>query len=369
LQAVAAISATDVWAVGASVNSTPNVSTLIENWNGSSWSIVSSPNPATNNVLRGVAADSTGDVWAVGYSNSGTSSSDTPLVEQWDGTSWNVVTTASLPSGISGGFTGVAAIPGTNELWAVGTMFNNVGTPTFHTLIEQYDGTNWNIVPSPDPTTWGSQTQSFLGGIAVNNANDAWAVGEYGVAGNPSQAYGLYKHWDGTSWSNVIGQSTGRFGSIEQLFGISQIPGTDQFVEVGSNYSGYSPYTSSKTVVDQWNGISWNLISSPNRLSHNNYYSYLNSVAAVSTTSMWAVGGSDGYKAANGAYYPSRTLIEERYGSKWGIVSSPNTGSGDSVLNGVTLIPGTNQAWAVGSDTGKSGIQTLTEFYCDSKSS
>jgi hypothetical protein len=369
LQAVAAISATDVWAVGASVNSTPNVSTLIENWNGSSWSIVSSPNPATNNVLRGVAADSTGDVWAVGYSNSGTSSSDTPLVEQWDGTSWNVVTTASLPSGISGGFTGVAAIPGTNELWAVGTMFNSVGTPTFHTLIEQYDGTNWNIVPSPDPTTWGSQTQSFLGGIAVNNANDAWAVGEYGVASKPSQAYGLYKHWDGTSWSNVIGQSTGRFGSIEQLFGISQIPGTDQFVEVGSNYSGYSPYTSSKTVVDQWNGISWNLISSPNRLSHNNYYSYLNSVAAVSTTSMWAVGGSDGYKAANGAYYPSRTLIEERYGSKWGIVSSPNTGSGDSVLNGVTLIPGTNQAWAVGSDTGKSGIQTLTEFYCDSKSS
>ena len=41
---------------------------LTEHWNGSNWSIVSSPSPGTynGNELYGVAAISTNDVWAVG---------------------------------------------------------------------------------------------------------------------------------------------------------------------------------------------------------------------------------------------------------------------------------------------------------------
>ncbi len=68
LDGVAAISATDVWAVGFfTVNTTPR--TLAEHWTGSSWSIVTSPNvkPGTaSNVLVGVAPISPTDVWTVG---------------------------------------------------------------------------------------------------------------------------------------------------------------------------------------------------------------------------------------------------------------------------------------------------------------
>src|SRR5262249_50505306 len=68
LSDVAAISTNDVWAVGYyCCNNSPS-QTLAMHWNGSQWSLVSTPNPGNNNNdLWGVAALSTGDVWAVGF--------------------------------------------------------------------------------------------------------------------------------------------------------------------------------------------------------------------------------------------------------------------------------------------------------------
>ena len=41
--------------------------TLIEHWNGTTWSVVASPNVGTQlNGLNGVTAVSTSDIWAVG---------------------------------------------------------------------------------------------------------------------------------------------------------------------------------------------------------------------------------------------------------------------------------------------------------------
>jgi hypothetical protein len=63
------ISASDIWAVGAFFNTTTNATqTLIEQWDGASWTVVTSPNPSsTTNLLEAVAADkSSGQAWAVG---------------------------------------------------------------------------------------------------------------------------------------------------------------------------------------------------------------------------------------------------------------------------------------------------------------
>src|SRR5438046_2216605 len=50
------------------------------------WSVVSSPNPDTlSNVLKAVAVVTANNVWAVGGQQGHT------LVEHWDGTSWSVV--------------------------------------------------------------------------------------------------------------------------------------------------------------------------------------------------------------------------------------------------------------------------------------
>jgi hypothetical protein len=62
-------------------------------WDGTSWSIVPSPNPNPqgNNSLIAVAAVSASDIWAAGLQLQGL------FTEHWDGTSWSIVTT---PGGI-----------------------------------------------------------------------------------------------------------------------------------------------------------------------------------------------------------------------------------------------------------------------------
>jgi len=87
LRAVAAISTSDVWAVGQA--NTPdglNLVTLIEHWNGTVWSVFRSPN-ATNgyNLLNGIALVAANDVWTVGQAANGSTYST--LVEHWDGVS------------------------------------------------------------------------------------------------------------------------------------------------------------------------------------------------------------------------------------------------------------------------------------------
>src|SRR5207302_9224166 len=98
LNAVNCTSALDCWAVGKYESSSTFEGTLIEHWNGLTWSIVSSPNPSASgsNVLNSVDCNSLTDCWAVGYQSSTSSSPTQPLLEHWDGVSWsNVIQTAS----------------------------------------------------------------------------------------------------------------------------------------------------------------------------------------------------------------------------------------------------------------------------------
>jgi hypothetical protein len=62
LAGIAAISANDIWAVGEALNQT-----LTEHWDGTSWSVISSPDPGKFNVLVAATAVSDGTVAAVGY--------------------------------------------------------------------------------------------------------------------------------------------------------------------------------------------------------------------------------------------------------------------------------------------------------------
>jgi len=115
LNAVSAVSPTDVWAVG---DQGSGPTTLAENFNGTSWSAVATPNPAgaTFAALNGVSGLSSNAVWAIGNSSSG------PLVEFFNGTSWSVQTTPTI-SGGGGTLNAVTAISPT-DVWAVG----NTGT-------------------------------------------------------------------------------------------------------------------------------------------------------------------------------------------------------------------------------------------------
>src|SRR5438874_11577412 len=74
LKGVVAISASDAWAVGTTDEvSQAQSKTITQHWNGTRWSTVASVNPGISaslnagNVLNAVAAVSSSNVWAVGY--------------------------------------------------------------------------------------------------------------------------------------------------------------------------------------------------------------------------------------------------------------------------------------------------------------
>jgi hypothetical protein len=119
--AVAATASNDVWAVGIQ-----GVSTLVEHWNGSAWSVVASPNGSnTVNTLAAVSVLGASDVWAVGLSTSLGVFSVT-VTEHWDGTSWSVVPSPNGPSGSSTQLLGVAGHAG-GPLLAVGNTHTSDG--------------------------------------------------------------------------------------------------------------------------------------------------------------------------------------------------------------------------------------------------
>jgi hypothetical protein len=67
LYGVKAISASDIWAVGSLATAHYTNRNLLVHWNGTNWSIISSPNGYYGrNTLSAVTATSESDVWAVG---------------------------------------------------------------------------------------------------------------------------------------------------------------------------------------------------------------------------------------------------------------------------------------------------------------
>jgi hypothetical protein len=118
---VAAISPSNVWAVGEVENETTGsivTTALIEHWNGTAWSVVSSPVTSTGTNLTGVTYSSATDVWAVGTDSSGTT-----LTLNWNGSAWSVVSSPS--AGVEIALASVATTPGGSIVQAVGTTYTN----------------------------------------------------------------------------------------------------------------------------------------------------------------------------------------------------------------------------------------------------
>ena len=89
LNGVAMLAADDVWAVGSgstTAGGTPQ--TLIEHWDGSAWTVSPSPSPgADGNFLFDIAAVTASDIWAVGDQEQADGTFRT-LIEHWDGSTW-----------------------------------------------------------------------------------------------------------------------------------------------------------------------------------------------------------------------------------------------------------------------------------------
>ncbi len=282
LRSVFAVAPNDVWTVGRYDPQGGGSSTLILHWDGVSWSIIPSPNPTVYNELRGVVAAAPNDVWAVGYhfvsSLSPNVLGQQTLIEHWDGASWSIVSSPNVGTH-DNLLQAVAAMPNTQaNLWAVGYYYRDDGNPS--TLIMRWDGIAWSVVPSPD----GSTRENYLTGVSSVGENDAWSVGYYNL---PSGLYlPLTEQWDGTSWQVVPSPSLS--SSLTALAAVSSISSTDVWA-VGSYFNDDAAQL---TLAQHWDGISWQVFSTPNPAGtdSNEAINVFSSVANVPGIGVWAGG-------------------------------------------------------------------------------
>jgi hypothetical protein len=196
---VAATSRRDAWAVGAAPGSR---APLILHWNGRRWSRTSS---RLRFEPRSVASISPADVWVVGTSGSGAE------IAHWDGKRW----TRALALG-NASLEDVTAIS-RGDVWAVGSITATSGRQ--RTLLLHWDGVRWR---SFSATATDGFDDAWLLAIAGTSANDVWAGGGEHMAEMSPPAIGpLMLHWNGTRWSHARLEDSGEteFVAIAALSG------------------------------------------------------------------------------------------------------------------------------------------------------
>ncbi len=332
LYAVSCVTATDCFAVGATDTYIhgAGAKTLVERSDGTSWSVVASPNSATalGSELNGVSCVSATECVAVGdtYTNPnppyGGTQTET-LVEQWDGISWSIVANPNPLITKGGASLQAVSCSTATSCFAVGSY----ATPPIkgyivgHTLVERWDGTSWSIVPSPNgasrqrqyvpsdlssvscPTVQfcvavGPASNSYAHGVAfvqrwngtrwLNDPTavpaDLWAVScptatsclAVGTTA-PVGGSGSAERWDGTRWSTVPTRRP-------DMYNLSCASATNCIAVGASQTYGY-PGEQSQTAVEQWDGTAWTVTATPNP-----HPTWLRAVSCPSTTYCVAVG-------------------------------------------------------------------------------
>ena len=147
------------WAVGVLRNDVPMAGWLQrDRWH---WSTPVDPG-GTEDELLGVTVAADGTIWAVGKHQQGHDYQ--PLIERFDGTSWTIVASPQVPG--SAVLKDIAVAPD-GTMWAVGWSVHAQGLTKV--LIERWDGSAWTIAPDTGP--------GLLSGVAVDDEGGATAVG------------------------------------------------------------------------------------------------------------------------------------------------------------------------------------------------
>ena len=162
----------------------------------SAVAIVPSPNPTPYAAFAGVACPSINNCFAVGDYSTAVGAYLQTLIEHWNGTTWSIVPSPNAtaqPASLDS-----VSCPNARSCFAVGEEVNASGSVS-QTLIERWNGTRWSIVPSPNPT---GPPVSSLSSVACPSTTNCFAVG-----GTRNEAAvvdkTLVEHWNGTRWSIV----------------------------------------------------------------------------------------------------------------------------------------------------------------------
>jgi len=290
------------------------------------WSIVPTPNAGashTSNAFAAVECVASSDCWAVGSYLTDTGYRS--LTARWDGTAWDLVPSPNVPGARYTVLSGLTCVS-FSECWAVGFSATGLSAATYRTLVLRWDGTSWGIVPSPNGTP---DSTNQLSGVACASPSDCWAVG-YHQPSVGSFIRNLVLHWDGASWS-VVPSPNADLDLHNSLAAVTCVGGSDCWA-VGSSSAG----SSGTSVTMRWDGDGWAIVPAPR--VEDAKTQPLSGVTCVSSSDCWAVGLFLPDNEANENPNPPNwlTLTMHWDGASWAIVESPN--GSPTLRNGLSAV-------------------------------
>ena len=323
LFAASASSPDDIWAVGQSTM----------HFDGTRWTAFPAPmiKGDNNSFLQGVVAISPTLAWAAGNVANGAHPGQ--VIEQWNGTRWNVFPGPKFGKKERANVFAMTA-SSANDVWAIGSLVN-VGTGMVSPLFEHWNGTVWTA-------TTGELSNGFLFGASADAANDAWAVGFSGSNKIETSAV----HWDGTNWKSVTTPNVGE--GPNKLNAVLALAPNDVWAVGFSTPVAPPKQAATLTLIEHFDGSSWAVVPSPNvGLNGANQSNRLLGLTANSANDIWAFGS---YFAPDGSGH-QMTLLLHWDGTSWTASSSPSPTKGgfscDLLWAGVVSSSG--DVWILGS--------------------
>ena len=265
--------------------------TLIEMWNGSTWSVVTSPNTSATegNFLSGVSCVTTSFCVASGGTQGGAVTDH--LIEEWNGASWSIVSSPNVPSSTETDLYGVSC--------ASPTFCEAVGEYRTNTVSQSvalgWNGSTWSIQTTPDP----SSTDSYFNNVTCRSAT--WCIG-VGAAQSGGHSATLVSEWNGSTWSVVPSPTPSAGAYLDDV----SCPSATFCAAVG-----YTDDSVSAPLIEQWNGTVWTIAASP--AAAGSVDDQLWSVSCVGPTYCSTVGYN--YTNASEGYYVTEALVWN--GSTW----------------------------------------------------
>jgi hypothetical protein len=361
---------------------------LAERWNGFAWSQETVPSPAGRPfvALAGVSCPSASACFAVGGAASNTASG--PLAESWNGSKWSVQSTPAQPGGFLGsvscatstscndvGAPGLASSPSvimqahpsalprpgllagapqvsslgaaaaakaaraplaspsvpTNSTFpsssvayrpaaSVRELENAPAQPAASlTLAEHWNGSAWSIQPTPG-FTGAAFTQVI--GVGCGSANACFASGFY-ADNSTGDTLPLVEKYNGTQWTiQPVPAPAGAV--VSRVFDVS-CTSANACTAVGESFVGLTEVA----FADRWNGSTWTLQHVPGLTGLG---TALGSVSCTAVAACTAVGATLNDRA--GTLAP---LAEFWNGSAWAIQPTPSkAGNYSTALYGVS---------------------------------
>ena len=229
------------WIVGSTV--------LVEQWNGSGWTVANAFPPAGNNTYELNSVDCLSASYCVAVGDAHVNQEPVTFIEAWNGAVWSVVSSPSpsVPPTMSQNHLSGISCASASFCVATGDYFAEpLG---IQPLIETWDGSTWTATPNPTQST---VVPSLLNGVDCVSASECTAVGQStnesagtnvskALAGHENQVYAaqdtetLAEVWNGSTWSLETTPNQGTNGTV---FEAVSCVGASQCVAAGDTNTG-----------------------------------------------------------------------------------------------------------------------------------